>query len=46
MYLLVGNARELERVQVQQVTSLARELDAVALDEERVVVLDKEPKNR
>lgn len=43
MYLLVGNARVLEGVLVQQVTSLRGELDTRALDEERVVVLDKEP---
>lgn len=31
-YLLVGNARVLERVLVQQVTSLRGELNAIALD--------------
>lgn len=43
MYLLVGDSRELERVLVQQVASLRGELNAVALDQEGVVVLDKEP---
>lgn len=43
VYLLVGNARVLEGVLVQQVTSLRGELDTRTLDEERVVVLDKEP---
>lgn len=43
VYLLVGKARVLEGVLVQQVTSLRGELDTRTLDEERVVVLDKEP---
>jgi len=43
-YLLVGEAGELEGVQVQQVACLRGELDARTLDEERVVVLNKEPK--
>jgi hypothetical protein len=43
MYLLVGDSRELERVLVQQVASLRGELNAGALDQEGVVVLDEEP---
>jgi hypothetical protein len=43
IYLVVGKARELEGVLVQQVASLRGELNTGALDEERVVVLDKEP---
>jgi hypothetical protein len=43
MYLVVGKAGVLERVLVQQVASLRGELNAGALDQEGVVVLDKKP---
>jgi hypothetical protein len=42
-YLVVGNARVLERVEVHQVGGLSRELSIVTLDKERVVVLDDSP---
>ena len=43
VYLVVGNTRVLEGVEVSQVTGFRRKLSVVTLDEERVVVLDDSP---
>ena len=43
VYLVVGNTRVLERVEVQQVGGFRRELNILTLNKERVVVLDDGP---
>ena len=43
IYLVVGNTRVLEGVQVGQVTRFSGELNVSTLNEERVVVLNQSP---